>query len=275
MILNNSYKKAMDKIELSVELKDKIINNISKPQESKIYTFNPVYIKGLAAFVACFVFCFLSYYAVTNYYIKPNTNIVSVDIPDPTPNNDGLSEKIATNDNQVEVVLPKQKVATEDNSPAVDNGLPAFSKGKVSAEHNNDTVIQKSTVEEVSAVLGYEIQSPQDVTTGYEESNISVVDNGIAEITYQGANDIITYRTAKSSEDLSQNDNSYEFMEIVNVNNIDVVLKGNEELYYNAVWSDNAESFSIKSDNGIEKDIMVEIISSVDYTEPTDIDNEN
>lgn len=306
--MNNSYKKAMDKIELSDELKDKIINNTSKPQENKIYKFNPVSIRRLAGLAACFVFCFLSYYAVTNYYIQPNTNIVSVDTPNPTPNNEGLSEKIAinepvqeqpslkvvpknkeettgtnppaykepeVNDNQVAVVSPKHEVATKDNSPAIDNDLPAFSKGKVSTENNSDTVIQKSSVVEVSAVLGYEIQSPQDAPEGYEVSNISVAQNSIAEITYQGENDIITYRTAKSSKDLSQNDNAYGFMEIVNINNIDVVLKGNEELYYNAVWSANAKSFSITSENGIEKDIMVDMVSSVDYTEPTDTDNEN
>lgn len=306
MILNNSYKKAMDKIELSDDLKDKIINNISKPHENKIYKFNPVSIRRLAGFAACFVFCFLSYYAVTNYYIQPNTNIVSVDAPKPTPNNEGSSEKIATNepvqeqptlkvapkkkeettgtnppaykepevnDNQVDVVSPKQGVATKDNSPVTDNDLPTFSKGKVSTENNNDNVIQKSSVVEVSAMLGYEIQSPQDAPTGYEVSNISVVDNSIAEITYQGENDIITYRTAKSSEDLSQDDNACEFMEIVNINNIDVVLKGNEELYYNAVWSANAESFSITSDTGIEKAIMVDMVSSVDYTIQPDADN--
>ena len=70
-------------------------------------------------------------------------------------------------------------------------------------------------------MLGYEIQSPQDVPIGYEVSNISVVDNSMAEITYQGENDIITYRTSKASEDLSQDDNACEFMEIVNINNID------------------------------------------------------
>ncbi|MBQ7794092.1 MAG: DUF4367 domain-containing protein, partial [Clostridia bacterium] len=240
------------------------------------------------------------YYAVTNYYIQPNTNIVSVNTPKATPNNEGSSEKIVTNepvqehpslkvvpkrkeettgtniptykepkvnDNQVDVVSPKQEVAT-------DNDLPTFSKGKVSTE-NNGTVIHKSSVVEVSAVLGYEVQSPQDAPAGYEVSNISVVDNSIAEITYQGKNDIITYRTAKSSGDLSQDDIACEFMEIVNVNNIDVVLKGNEELYHNAVWSANEESFSITSESGIEKDIMVDMVSSVDYTEPTDTDNEN
>lgn len=303
--MNNSYKKAMDKIELSDKLKDKIINNTSKAQENKNHKFNPVFIKRLAVLAACFVFCFLSYYAVTNYYIQSDTDIIPIDVPKQTADNVGVSEKTAVNENaqeqpslkafpdkneenavinppayknaeingsKAEVFSPKQEADEEDNLPEADNDLPAFSKGKVSAD-TNDTVIQQLTVEEVSAILGYEIQFPQDIPDGYEVSNISVA-NSIAKITYQNGNNMITYRTAKSSEDLSQNDDAYEFMEIVNVNNTDIVLKGNEELYYNAVWTDNTQFFSIKSDNGIEKNVIVEMISSVDYTEKSDTNSE-
>ena len=92
---------------------------------------------------------------------------------------------------------------------------------------------------------------------------MSVVDENIAEIVYQSETDTITYRTSKTVEDISKKDNVCEFMEIVNINNTDVVIKGNQELYYNAVWAENEEAYSINSENGVEKNIMVDIVSNV------------
>lgn len=346
MILNNDYKKAMDRIELSEELKEKIINNVSKTQLNQISKFRPLYIRRIAGLAACFVFCFLSYYAVTNYYMKSPVNIVSVDTPESTsnkevsdekitisetvqgdtnkstPSNEDSSEKTAMsksiqdkqylktlpnikkdnvdsngeqslnanlytyenpkmNDNQIEVVSPNQEITIENNSISYDNGLPPFAKGKritedtVDADITNDISVSKQlTMEQVSTELGYEIKSPQNVPIGYEVVNMSVDTNG-AKIIYQSENDKITYKTAKVSEDLSKRNDNYEFMEIEDVNNTNIVLKGIGEVYYNAVWSDNTESFSITSNNGVEKSIMVDMVLSVDYAESSDSDNEN
>ena len=109
---------------------------------------------------------------------------------------------------------------------------------------------------------------------GYTTSDISLVNSSIVEIQYQGDDDIITYRTVKTSSNLSQANEVYEYMEIVNINSIDVVLKGTEELYYNAVWSNDEDSFSITSNNGVERQVMIDIVSSVDYTLESDIGNE-
>ena len=306
--MNNSYKKAMDKIELSDELKEKIINNTSKPQANQILKFRPVSVSRIAGLAACFVFCFLSYYAVTNHHVQEPVNIVSVATPAPSPANEILNrtvvatsapiqkqtsakavpdskiagsiktgkepavtnppayEKAAVNDNQINPISPKPQA--EDNA-AADNGIPPFAKGKVKNKTDN-SASEQLTAEQSSAILGYEVRFPQKAPEGYELSGMSVARGTVYEVAYKSENDIITYRTARVSEDLSQKNGTYEFMEIVNVNNNDIVLKGNEELYYNAAWYDNEESFSITSNNGVEKSGMIDMISSIDYAEQTD-----
>ncbi|MEE1013813.1 MAG: DUF4367 domain-containing protein [Clostridia bacterium] len=296
--MNNSYKKAMDKIELSDDLKEKIINNTSKPTENK--KIKPVYIGRIAGLAACFVLCFLSYLAVTNFHTDPDTDVVVVDIPNPIPDNEQTSKKVAINeplkdtpslktipkgseetktsqppvykeneinDKQIEEALPKNDTVTENNPTATGSGLPTFIKAKENAEDGKeDKVIKKSTVEEVSAILGYEIKTPQTVPEGYTTSDVSLINSSIVEIQYHDDDDIITYRTAKTSSNLSPADKVYEYMEIVNINSVDVVVKGTEDLYYNAVWFDAEESFSITSNHGVEKQVIIDMISSGDYT---------
>lgn len=307
MILNNSYKKAMDKIELSDDLKEKIINNTSKPTENK--KLKLVYIGRIAGLAACFALCFLSYLAVTNFHTEPDTDVVVVDIPNPIPNNEQTSNKVAINepvkdtpslktipkgseetkpsqppvyrdneitDKQIEKDLPKNDTITKNNPTATDGSLPPFVKAKENAEDvKEDKVIKKSTVEEVAAILGYEIKSPQTVPERYTTSDISLINSSIVEIQYHDDDDIITYRTAKTSSNLSPSDKVYEYMEIVNINSVDVVMKGTEDLYYNAVWFDDEESFSITSNNGVEKQVVIDMISSVDYTEQPNTDSES
>lgn len=314
--MNNSYKKAMDKIELSDELKEKIKSDVSASKTKRTSKFNILSAKKITGIAACFVLCFLSYYAVTNFQITPTTEIVTVDTPAPTQENVNAGEKIATNqqiqeqtslkdipderndyeintigEKAVEAVPPayeNPKVNNQAEIPVslpdesakndlqINNEQPSFAKGKVSTEDNNDiNVIRKSSVEEISAILGYEIQTPLVTPADYEVTGLAVVQGYIAEIVYQNENNTITYRTAKTSDNLSWNNETYEFMEIVNVNSMDVVLKGKEELYHSAVWSENDESFSITSDNGVDKDFITDLILSVDCSVQSDADGES
>lgn len=327
MILNNSYKKVMDKIVLSDELKDKIIKNTSIHSKNEAPKIKYRHIKKITGIAACFVICFLSLYAVTNYYPIQPVEIVSEITPEthPTPSSDDTIEKkvvtenstqdtcqndhtenkvvsatipnkkadvladntknppinLTTNNEQLkidnnnkETVTFEQDILTEENQTVTDNSLPPYATRKKVANKNNDsdtktdisTDISKNkvtSIEQISTELGYEIKSPQKLPEEYNIANMSVVDENIAEIVYQSETDTITYRTSKTVEDISKKDNVCEFMEIVNINNTDVVIKGNQELYYNAVWAENEEAYSINSDNGVEKNIMVDIVSNV------------
>ena len=106
MILSNSYKKAMDKIELSDELKTKIIQNTSDIKSyNKNNRYKKIYFKKAAGLAACLVFSVVSYRAVKSYYNTPvdmianvptqNSNTVNSDVPPAvkTPDNKNENNK--------------------------------------------------------------------------------------------------------------------------------------------------------------------------------------
>lgn len=360
MILSNSYKKAIDKIELSDELKDKIKKNITVQSKNTAPKICYKYIKRFTGIAACFVICFLSFYAVTNHNSIQPAEIVSETFPEtnPTPSTDRTEEnnvaeknpmqdttqntlteknpnietipdnkivasidntnksainssvsneklkmsnnanavekkldtetihdngivisagntnesevnssdndeQLKTSDNGNETVMPKQEIATAKNPPVTNNGLPPNVTGKRVTSEDNNASNDKIDIGQITAELEYEIKYPQKLPEEYNTINISVVDKNIAEITYQSETDTITYRTAKGTNDISGDNNSYTDIEIVKINNSDVTLKGNGDLYHNAGWTEAGETFSLCSNNGIEKDTMVDIIESV------------
>ena len=52
-------------------------------------------------------------------------------------------------------------------------------------------------------------------------------------------------------------------VEKININNSDVTIEGNDNLYHKASWTYDGEAFSVCSDSGIEKEVMIDIAESV------------
>lgn len=219
MILHNSYKKAMDRMELSEKSKEKIIKSASALQEKK--PVRPAYpFRKMAGLAACFVLCILSYHAVENHSAPQPEKIISADTPvvtAPAQPQPSCKESSAISEDttappvgqKTETLLPKQEITIEDPIYAMEDELPFIAKGKVSAEEYNEPSV-------------------------------------------------------------SQNELPYEFMEIVTVNGTDVVLKGRGDLYYHAAWFDGEDAFSITNIDGVEKEVMIElIISTVAAEQPS------
>ena len=333
MILNkNEYKEAVNKIVISDELREKIIHNSSENKAHK-YKRNNIYkyFWKAAGIAACFAFCMLSYYAVTNYYHSPvdismNTTLPPIQTPDNsnssdtkdntkasvTPDKDNVQNNTNTSDEQH---LPKNtsrtatavnssahdktnhsksadnssrtsaNQATQSNSfdaehieqddfppvlsaaPSTDNNAPIENivdnenAGGVCAGHTGENM---SAITEIEQELGYDIKVPNYVPEDYKTDSLSAPFGAFAEITYTNETDTLYYRTAKGTEDISGDYNNYTDIETVIINNNDVTIKGNDNLYHNASWFADDEAFSIYSDNGIKKDTMIDIIKSVD-----------
>lgn len=340
MILNkNEYKEAVNKIVISDELRKKIIHNSSE-KKAYIYKRNNIYkyFQKVAGIAACFAFCILSYYAVTNYYHSPAYIPINTPAPVQTPDNSNSSaiennniapvtpntNNIQTNtvNNTGEHHLSNDTSRTEtavnssahratnnsvktDNSANEENSLPILSANQAvqsnsfNTEHieqdnfqpvlgalpsvdNNtptDVVVGNenaggvcsgfseeniSTIAAIEQTLGYYIKVPNYLPDGYKADSLSVPFGEFAEITYTNETDMLYYRTAKGSEDISGDYNDYTDIETVAINDNYVTIKGNNNLYHNASWFAEDEAFSVYSDNGIEKDTMIDIVKSVD-----------
>lgn len=335
MILNkNEYKEALNKIVISDELREKIIHNSFEKKTYK-YKRNSIYkhFQKVAGIAACFVFCALSYYAVTNYYHFPvDVTIDTTPQPVQTPDNSNTSN---TENNNIAPVIPdidniqnnnisdgqhspkkSEHTATIDNSSAYriknnsassDNSSYVSSANQTVQSNSSDTehieqdnfppvlnaapptdstpeenisdneningeyavcaVYSKenmSDIAEIEQELGYDIKVPHYIPDNYKTDSLSAPFGKFAEITYTNGTDTLYYRTAKDDEVISGDYNNYTDVETVTINNNDVTIKGNNNLYHNASWFAGDEAFSIYSDNGIEKDTMIDIAKSVE-----------
>lgn len=120
-------------------------------------------------------------------------------------------------------------------------------------------------IDAVKKVLSFNPSVPLYVPTGYEIDEITAIEDDFLQIIYNNDKDErICYRTAKSNEDISGDYNDYTDIETVTINNNNVTVKGDNNLYHNASWFTEDEAFSVYSDNGIEKNIMIDIVKSVD-----------
>lgn len=152
-------------------------------------------------------------------------------------------------------------------SPSIDDNTPTeiiVGNGNTSGECAVYSGENMSTIKEIEQELGYDIKVPHYVPDDYEMDSLSAPFGEFAEITYTNETDTLYYRTAKSSEDISGDYNDYTDVETVTINDNDVTIKGNNNLYHNASWFAEDETFSIRSDNGVEKDTMIDIVESVD-----------
>ncbi len=339
--MSNSYKKAMDKMELSDELKEKIILNTShQKSHEKNRSYRKIYFPRAAGLAACFTICMLSYYAVSNYYHSPidtvpiqtpaNTNKPDASGKPPVQNHPSINtddkqavqdnvnaptaaassssryqedEKIFANDIDIPKTAPSQNnhepaendagivqneitdtpdIPSDSNDFSEPSAPPLLNTSPPGDENlnNNDNPTQsgndlpllsptddKLSLIEIEQTLGYEIKVPKYVPADYELSGMTVLFGKLAEITYENETDKLCYRTAKGTGGISGDYNKYENIEPQSIDNLDITLKGNGTLYYNAEWTEDDESYAVTSKMGLPKDEMIHIVSSVSYTD--------
>ena len=127
-----------------------------------------------------------------------------------------------------------------------------------------------SSIEDIENIVGYPVKTPHYMPDGYELESMGVTAGNTVQMSYTAPDDEITYRTEKNDSgeerDISGNYEEYETVSTESINGNDVTVKSSGDSYYNAVWNDE-NSYSIDSSNGIEKNDMVKIIESVDYSE--------
>lgn len=139
-----------------------------------------------------------------------------------------------------------------------DSNIPQSSNDKTSFDGN--PVQDITDTEQIKKEPGYSVKTPAYIPENYQVSDMCVIAGDLAQITYKSENDTLCYRIAKGDDDISGDYSSYINTETIHINNSDVTIQGNDNLYHKASWTDNGESFSLCSDSGIEKETMVDMI---------------
>lgn len=118
-----------------------------------------------------------------------------------------------------------------------------------------------SSAKELSKNVGFEVEDIQSLVEVANETHYRIYGDEMAEITYTIGSESISFRKSIGSEDNSGDYNAYDIVEVIDVNGYGVTLKGEEEIYYLAVWTDEEYAYSIHSTDGLSKDQFQEYIS--------------
>lgn len=124
-------------------------------------------------------------------------------------------------------------------------------------------IVETEGIKELKESLSFELKVPTVMPEGYEVSDTAVIGGTLAQVKYSNGTNEITYRMAKGTEDISGDYNTYEKIREVYVNNQSVMLKGNQEGYQVATWTDGTYSYSVTSEQPLSEEMFVMMIADV------------
>ena len=127
---------------------------------------------------------------------------------------------------------------------------------------NND-IVEVSSVEELSKAVGFEVSEPGNLPFEPESVVYTAYWAEMAEITYSNDEKTAVFRKGIGSDDVSGDYNSYELTSKVSLNNIDVTLKGRNEKYTLAIWTDGEFAYSLSLSEGIEETEWIRILQTM------------
>lgn len=207
MTLKNKYDEIMEKVEVTPEMSERILKNISeidiKKQSSKTLYFKNH--KRILSIAACFVVL------LAGAFIFPK--IMNSAIP-----------------------------------PLIQE-IPDIKACK--------------SVSELSSVLGFEVSEPNYLPFDFTQKAYNAYWKEVAEITYTNENNIVTFRMAQGSKDISGDYNEYNEVKDFQMDFGTITLKGNDGAYNLAIWSHNDMSYSIETIEPIFEDLILNIARSV------------
>lgn len=131
------------------------------------------------------------------------------------------------------------------NAYTVKDGVIAFGENKTQIPN---PFTEYSTVADAQKALSFTAPVPQTLPDGYTLDNVSLMGNDFLQIMYKNGEKELTYRVAKSKDDISGDYNTYSGSQSEKAGNYTVTLKSNGSTA-NAVWTDGDYSFAVFSSN--------------------------
>ena len=107
--------------------------------------------------------------------------------------------------------------------------------------------------------LGYTPKLPQTLPAGFSESGAALIGGRLAQVEYTDGAATVSYRTAKGTDDVSGDYNSYSEQSTEN----SVTLKGDGGQISLAVWKDDASSYALSFSPGVTKQAALDWVGRV------------
>ena len=145
-------------------------------------------------------------------------------------------------------------------APMPDGDEPEMAGGGGAVQSSG--IVSMESVADMRNLVGYDFKMPTDLPDGYVLEDASLV-FGIIQLSYESADDTITYRTQKTDEDISGDYNVYTDVKTVKVGDVSVTVRRGGEHTTGAIWTDQGYSFSVYADSDLTEDAVLAIVKSV------------
>lgn len=124
--------------------------------------------------------------------------------------------------------------------------------------------VEYNSVDELKENVNINAKMPDKIKS-YNSYSYSVAFSNMVEIQYSNGSDNILYRLEKGevAEDISGDYNNYENIKKLTVDNTEVTIKGNEDVYKVAVWYKNGVNYSISSEQGLKIEDIQNLINEI------------
>lgn len=124
--------------------------------------------------------------------------------------------------------------------------------------------VEYNSVDELKENVNINAKMPDKIKS-YKSYSYSVAFSNMVEIQYSNGSDNILYRLEKGevAEDISGDYNNYENIKKLTVDNTEVTIKGNEDVYKVAVWYKNGVNYSISSEQGLKIEDIQNLINEI------------
>ncbi|QFJ55993.1 hypothetical protein [Pseudobutyrivibrio xylanivorans] len=253
--MSKKYDEVMDRISLSDESRERIMNNIKKfGDDSNIIRFtNWKKYTAIAAALAVVV--------VGGSVIYMQSN-VSKQMDGSTYLLDSAYESATE-----EAAEPDVAGGTK-GAPSNDGAFKT--EEATEGEYDISTTIANPIVEynslkELCDAAGFEIKELDNLPFKITSTSYTLIAGETAQIIYYGEGDNeICYRKALGSEDISGDYNTYNYQDTLEVNGNTITLKGTEANLFNlALWQDSTYTYSLYVTPNCSRDVYENMISSI------------
>ena len=127
-------------------------------------------------------------------------------------------------------------------------------------------VTECSSIQELSNKVGFTVSEIDTETLPFTVKKVSYLayPDKLAEISYLGSDEEkVCYREEIGSEDVSGDYNTYQQIETIKMQDVEITLKGEPGTYKTALWQKEGHSYSLSISQGADKHTWTKILMSV------------
>lgn len=124
-------------------------------------------------------------------------------------------------------------------------------------------IVDVADADALSKAVGFLVKEPSALPFRADEVRYTAFWGELAQITYTGEGQTLTFRQTLGDEDNSGDYNEYPETETREISGASVTFKGDSQTYSLAVWSDGTYTYSFRAENGLTATKWETLISNV------------